>query len=227
MPIKKRDFIEVDYTGKLKDSGEVFDTTKESVAKEAGIHNPDAKYRPFVVCVGEQQMIPGLDEFVVGKEPGSYTVELPAEKAFGKKDAKLMRMIPMSQFKKQNIQPVPGLQLNIDDNLGTVRTVTGGRVVVDFNHPLSGKDMIYELTINKIVTDKQRIAESLMRHWLGIDVPVAVRDGKVVVDLPAKLPEQVVSELQKKVGELAGFDVEFQEMQASTPERKRDSEEKE
>lgn len=206
--IKKHDFIEVDYTGKLA-SGEVFDTTKESVAKEAGIHNPDASYKPVVVCVGEQQILPGLDEFVLGKEPGTFTVELPPEKAFGKKDAKLMRMIPMSQFKKQNIQPVPGLQLNIDDRIGTVRTVTGGRVVVDFNHPLSGKDVVYELTINKLVTDKRVIAESLMRHWMGVDVIASERDGKIVVNLPAQLPEQLTNELKKKVKELAKFDVEF------------------
>ena len=48
----------------------------------------------------------------------------------------------MSAFKKENITTQPGLQITVDEAVGMVKTVSGGRVIVDFNHPLSGKDIV-------------------------------------------------------------------------------------
>ena len=133
MPVKANDFVELEYTGRLKDSGVVFDTTDEKVAKEHEL--PKAQYGPVVVVIGQGQLLKGLEEHIIGKEPGNYRIELPAEKAFGKKNAKLIQMIPASKFTQQKIQPVPGLQLNIDGVLCTVRQVTGGRVMaVSYTH---------------------------------------------------------------------------------------------
>ena len=159
--IKNKDFVEVEYTGKIKEDNKVFDTTDEKTAKENNIFNEKMAYGPIVVCIGEKQLLAGLDKHIEGKETGkSYDIELKAEEGFGKKDAKLLKMVPLRIFKEKGITPVPGLQISIDGLLGTIRTATAGRMIVDFNHPLSGKEIIYNVKINKIITDaKEKVKE--------------------------------------------------------------------
>src|SRR3989338_4513746 len=161
--IKKNDFIEVSYTGKTKEENFVFDTTEETVAKEAGIYNPEGKYGTLIICVGQHHLLPGLDKFVEGKDLGNFTVELPPEEAFGKKNAKLIQLIPTSKFNQQRIQPQVGLQVTIDGHLGVIKTVTGGRTLVDFNHPLSGKNVLYEISIKKKITDQKNFCYSIKK----------------------------------------------------------------
>jgi FKBP-type peptidyl-prolyl cis-trans isomerase 2 len=209
MAIKNHDFVEVEYTGRLKDTKEVFDTTDEKIAKEAQIFSEKSVYAPIVICVGEHHILKGIDEFILGKELGKYTLELPPEKAFGKKDSKLVQMIPASKFTEQGIKPVPGLRLNIDNYIGIVKTVSGGRTVVDFNHPLAGRDVIYELKINKIVTDRKEQLDSLLRILLGVKVPVDVKDKKATITFPAELPEPLQNDLAKKINDLTGLEVSF------------------
>jgi len=68
MAIQNGDFIRLRYTGKV--DGAVFDTTDEEVAREAGIHNPEALYGPVTIRVGSQHVIPGLDEALEGRDVG-------------------------------------------------------------------------------------------------------------------------------------------------------------
>ncbi len=214
MAIKDKDFIEVEYTGKVKEGGVIFDTTDANVAKENGL--PNAKYGPVVICLSQGQMLKGLEEQLVGKEPGKYTIELPVEKAFGKKNAKLIQMIPASKFKDQKINPVPGLQINIDGTICTIIKVTGGRIMVDFNHPLSGKDVVYDIKINKIVTDKKEQLKALFGMLLNIqDATISVEGNKAKIVLKQELPQQIVPELQKKVKELTSLDADI-----TLPEKK-------
>ena len=207
MPIKKHDFIEVEYTGRFKDTKEVFDTTDVKIAKEAQIFSEKGEYAPVVICIGEHHILRGIDEFLEGKELGSYTLELPPEKAFGKKKMELIKMIPTNKFTEQGIKPVPNLRLNIDGYVGLVKSVSGGRTVVDFNHPLAGRDVVYALKVNKIVTDSKVKVESLLQVLFGVRIPVDVKEKKAVVSFPSELPEQIKAELAKKVSELTGLEL--------------------
>ena len=49
----------------------------------------------------------------------------------------------------QTLNPIPSLPVNIDNLNGIIRTVSGGRVIVDFNHPLSGRVLSYNVKVNK------------------------------------------------------------------------------
>ena len=157
--IKNHDFVEIDYTGKLLD-GTIFDTTLEKVAQENNISNEKAKYKPAIICVGEKQLLPGLDDQLADKEVGKeYTINISAEDAFGKRDIKKMKIIPMNTFREHKMQPQPGLQINVDGEIGVVSRVSGGRVIVNFNHPLAGKEVSYIFTINRKITDvKEKIS---------------------------------------------------------------------
>lgn len=209
MAIKKHDFVEVEYTGRLKESGDVFDTTDKDTALKAEIFSEDSEYRPIIICVGEGFILPGIDNYVEGKELGEYKIELDAEHAFGKKDAKLIQMIPAARFKGQDIQPVPGLRLNIDGHVGIIRSVNGGRIIVDFNHPLAGRDVIYDVKVSRVVSDKKEQVTALMRSLLGLrNADVEMKDNKAIIKLP-ELPAPLLEELKKKIKELSGVDAEF------------------
>ena len=214
---KKGDFIEVEYTGRAGRS--VFDTTHASVAKDSGLQHSHFEFKPQVICLGEKHMLPGLEAELAGKEVGKvYTITLPPERAFGKKNPKLLRMVPTSSFSKEKIMPVPGLTVNIDGIGGIIRTVTGGRVIVDFNHPLAGKEVVYDIRINRIVDDEKLKVESLMKALLGIKPKIELNEQKAIVTVPAEIPKEIAEDISKKVAGLTkikevGFVVEKEKVQ--------------
>ncbi|MBI2655585.1 FKBP-type peptidyl-prolyl cis-trans isomerase [Candidatus Woesearchaeota archaeon] len=200
--IKKHDFVEIEYTARTKEDNAVFDTTQEAVAKKEGVYNKNNDYSPLIISLGENTILKALDEQLIGKETGSeYTFEISAENAFGKKDARLLQMIPLSKFRQQNIQPVPGLQLNIDGVFGIVKTVSGGRCYVDFNNPLSGRDIVYNVKVNRIVEDDKEKLSSLLKLHLPIkDAEVEVKDGSAVIKSKSEIPKEAQEEFKKIVG---------------------------
>jgi FKBP-type peptidyl-prolyl cis-trans isomerase 2 len=208
MPIKANDFVEIEYTGRLKEDNLIFDTTDEKIAKEHEL--PKAQYGPVVIVIGQGQMLKGLEEQIIGKELGNYKVEISAEKAFGKKNAKLIQLVPAKKFTDQKIQPIPGLQLNIDGMVCTIRQVTGGRVMVDFNHPLAGRDVVYDIKIKAIVTDKKEQLKAVFAMLLNMaPEKMDVEGSKAKIVLKVELPKELVPELQKKIKELTGIDAEI------------------
>jgi FKBP-type peptidyl-prolyl cis-trans isomerase 2 len=204
--IKKNDFIELDYTGAFKD-GTVFDTTREDVATKNNIHGKNVIYKPAIVCVGAEHLLKGLENFLIGKELGTYHVELTPEQAFGKKNAKLIQLIPTSQFRKQKINPVPGLQLNMDGMLGTIKIVTGGRTTVDFNHPFSGKDVSYDIDVKRVVTDPKEKLLALLKISFSLEqADIAVVDNKATIKIKQQLPENIVKAFVAHAQELTKLD---------------------
>ena len=152
---KVNDFVEIDYIGKIKETNEVFDLTDLEQARQKNMYNPKATYGPRTIQIGKKQIIKGIDEFLADKETGkTYTLEIKPEDAFGKKDAKWIKIITKDFLIEQGINPTLGLQISTGGRLGTIRSVSGGRVTVDFNHPLAGKNLVYEITINKVVENK-------------------------------------------------------------------------
>ncbi len=167
--IKEKDFVEVEYTGKITEDNHIFDTTDEKIAKENDIYNPSMTYGPLGICIGEGALIKGLEDQLVGKEIGKeYEIKLECEQAFGKKSSKMLKIVPTNTFKKEQINPAPGMQVNIDGMLGVIKTVTGGRTIVDFNHPLSGKDITYKIKATKIITDDAEKIKNYIALQLNI-----------------------------------------------------------
>ncbi len=200
--IKKHDFVEIEYTGRTKEDNAVFDTTQADVAKKEGVYGKDDDYPSVVICVGENNILKALEEHLVGKETGKeYKFEISAENAFGKKDARLLQMISLGKFRQQNIQPVPGLQLNIDGVFGIVKTVSGGRCYVDFNHPLAGRDLVYDVKIKRIIDDDKEKLNSLLRlHLHTKDAEVEIKDGSAEIKSKSEISKEAQEEFKKIVG---------------------------
>ena len=200
--IKKHDFVEIEYTGKIKEDGTVFDTTYEKIAKENHLHGHD--FGPVVICIGEEHVLKGIDKNLEGKETGKeYNIELKPEDSFGNKNAKLIQLMPTNKFKQQNIQPIPGLQVNIDGIAGTIKTVSGGRTLVDFNHPLAGKELLYHVKVNKKITDDREKLEGYVKLSLGTkDFSVEIMENNAKIALKMEAPKEVQDELSRKITEL-------------------------
>lgn len=198
--IKEKDFIELDYTGKTQEEGIIFDTTDTKVAQENGIAE---KAEAKIVCVGQSQLLKGLDADVLGKEVGKeYTVTVKAEDAFGKKSAKFVQLVPTNKFKKQNINPMPGLQVNIDNHIGVIKTVTGGRTLVDFNHPLASKDLIYTYKINKIVEDTKEKAENYIKMAIGLPAKIELEKENLEIKVPFPLEQDAKDKIGQMIMEV-------------------------
>jgi len=223
MAIKKNDFIEIDYVGKDKDAGDVFDTTDKAMAQKEGIHNPKMAYGPVIICIGQNHILKALDESLEGKELGQHTIELSPEQAFGHKSPKLIQLVSTAKFKAKGINPAPGLAVNIDGMTAIIKNVTGGRTLVDFNHPLSGKDVAYEITVNRIITNDSEKFKALMVNKLGLkDIETNIADGKATVTTVHDIPQEAQELLKSNIFELIPSikDVAFIKKEAKKDDKK-------
>lgn len=199
--IKNHDFVEIEYTGIIKENNAVFDTTSKSIAKENGLNDENADYFPMIICIGENQALKGLEEQIVGKETGKeYRFEISFEKAFGRRYPNLIQLITANKFRQQKIQPIPGLRINVDGLFGVIKTVSGGRCLVDFNHPLAGRDLIYNVKINKIVDDVKEKVDSLIKSSFHIkDAQIEIKEDSATISLKGKVPNKAQEEFKKLV----------------------------
>jgi len=203
--MKKGDFIELEYTGKTADTKEVFDTTSEETAKKEGIHSPKTKYGDIIVVLGEHQLIKGLETRLEGQELGKHTFNIPDTEAFGKKSASNLKLMPAKAFKDDKIRPYPGLQINVDGQIGVIKTVSGGRIIVDFNHPLSSRDIIYEVNVKRIVTDKKEQAEAIFKILNLPFEEITIDAEKIKIKTKVKYPAQLTGPLTDDFKRLIGF----------------------
>jgi len=206
MKIKKKDFVEIEYIGMLKENNKIFDLTDEKLAKKEGVYIENIEYGPVVVCVGEKNVLKKIDESLEGKDVGEhYKIELTSEEGFGKRDPKLIKLVSAGVFKKSDLRPVPGLRVNIENMVGIIRTVSGGRVSIDFNHPLSGKELIYDINILKKVDDiKEKIKACMKFTGLKEDLfeIKEKEDKKFEVIIKHTIPNMLKKTFESKIREL-------------------------
>ena len=200
--IKENDVIELDYIAKTKEDKEVFDTTYEEVAQKEGVQNPTDT---LVFPVGKGYVVKGLDQQLIGKQANKeYTIKVTKEDGFGKKDAKKIKMIPQRIFKKKKVNPTPGMAYEIDGEVGVVKSSGSGRVIVDFNHPLSGHDLIYEVKINRIVEDEEEKIKSTLKMMQLRDPLIEIKNGEVKVGLEGQgLPKEIIKQIESEIKDVS------------------------
>ncbi|MBT0159411.1 peptidylprolyl isomerase [Candidatus Bathyarchaeota archaeon A05DMB-2] len=190
MPLQKGDFILIDYTAKVKETNEVFDTTNEETSKKENLHKEGEIYEPKLVVIGEGWVLKELDEKLTTMEPGKIqTVEIPPEKAFGPRDPEKVKRVPLKQLLAKDIHnPTIGMRIEYGGKNATIRAIGAGRVLLDFNPPLAGKTLIYDVTVNKkLETNEEKIAALIHRR-----IPLAepekfkftIKDGTLTIDMP-------------------------------------------
>ena len=172
MTIEKGDVIYLDYTAKVKETGEVFDTTSEEVAKREGLYKEGEIYEPTLVIIGEGWVLKALDDKLPDCEIGKpSTVEISPEKAFGNRDPEKVKLYPTRRLTSRGITPKLGMRLEVDGKPATVRTLGSGRVQLDFNPPLAGKTLVYDVTVKrKLRTKKEKITALIHRRIPAVEI---------------------------------------------------------
>ena len=209
--IEKNDFIEFSYVGSMEEEDTIFDTNIESEAKANNIYNAKASYKPIIICVGQAQVMKGIDEFLIGKDTETTYEEVfvKAEKGFGKKSMKNIQMISMNHFKTQSLRPYPGLEVNVDNSYGVVKSINGGRVIVDFNHPMASKDLIYDITIGKKITDKKLMISTIIEQFFRIpkEIFTLEEENGIKLIFAMEVPSNIIEDIKGRIKELAKIDV--------------------
>ena len=199
MAVKNGDFIRLNYTAKIQETEDVFDTTYEEVAKEAGIQVENKNYGAIPIVVSGGHVLKGLDEAIIGMEEGEEKiVNIAPEDGFGLRDPKLMQLIPMGEFRKQGMKPEVGMAISSDGTTGIIRSVSGGRVRVDFNHELAGKNLVYDIKVEKIIDDDVDKVKSMIElHYNAPNIDadkhdIQIKDGvvKIAMDEMAKFDKK-------------------------------------
>ena len=210
MAFKKTDFVELEFTGKLK-NGEVFDSNiKEDLEKLHRGHNHPIEAKPFILCLGEQMFLKSVEDFLIGKDIGNYEIELSPEKAFGNRNSKLMMRIPMKVFREQKINPVQGDVFNFDGRIAKILTVSGGRVIVDFNSPLAGKDVIYNLKVKRKIEDINEKVKSLINFLFRRDMDFEINEKKIIIEMEPNL-KQFAEMFKDRFKEILNLELEIKE----------------
>ncbi|WEL19150.1 FKBP-type peptidyl-prolyl cis-trans isomerase [Candidatus Nanohalococcus occultus] len=212
--MKEGELVLIGYTGRAE--GEIFDTTDEDVAKENSIDREDAELKPVPVLIGREYIIEGLEEKLYDMEVGDkQEVTVPAEKGYGKRSSDNIATYPEKEFQKQGVEVRPGEELMIGQRRGKVVSKGSGRVRIDFNHPLAGKELEYDLEVLEKVEDDKEIAEHIYGYRIGHG-DIDIEDGTVKIpsthshgDHDHELPEEVRDMLREEIEEATSLDVEF------------------
>ena len=191
MTFEKGSLILVDYSAKVKDSEEIFETTIEDEAKKHSIHDPNVKYQPKLVSVGESWVLKGFDEALANTKVGDkLTVEVTPDKGFGERDSGKVRMIPLRKLGEDAEKVSVGDTIEIDNKTGIIRYIGSGRVQVDYNHRFAGKTILYDVNVLKSLdSDDDKILGILKRHIPVDDAKLLFKKTGNAVDIT--VPEEI------------------------------------
>mgnify|MGYP001770657339 FL=1 len=191
--LNDKDFVLVEYTVTDKDTGQVLDTTDENLAKEKGLYREGETYGPVLLVVGENRWVKGFEEGVREmNEQEEKEIVVPPEKAYGQRDPAKVKVYSLNELKRQGVTPYIGMVLEASDgSKGVVRAISGGRVTVDFNHPLAGKTLVYKVKVVKVLKTNEEKLKALIERWFGKrDAELfkfSVNGQEITVDVPKEL----------------------------------------
>jgi peptidylprolyl isomerase len=188
MTLERGSLILVDYTAKVKDNNEIFETTREEEAKKSELFDPTHKYEPRLISIGEGWVLKGLDEALAAANIGDkINVEITPDKGFGERDPNKVRMVAQRKLGEKAEEVRVGDVIEIDHRTGIVRYVGSGRVQIDFNHRFAGRTLTYDVdVVKKVESDDDKI-RSLIKRRLPVDdekIKINLKGFTLEIDLP-------------------------------------------
>ena len=158
--IEEWHLVSLDYTGTDED-GEVFDTSEQSVAEDAGIYDENRPYQPLEFVVGAWQMIPGFEDAILWMEEWEVKeFEVTPDEWYWDYQEELVEEIPMEYFEQAGLEPVEDEFVNFGQMFGEITEIRDDEwiVIVDFNPPMAWENMYFEVEIHEIMDqDEQEI----------------------------------------------------------------------
>jgi FKBP-type peptidyl-prolyl cis-trans isomerase 2 len=169
--MQDNDFVLVSYSGKIRETGEEFDKSNE-----------------IPVIIGAGYILKGVEKALKDMQVGEKTtVEISPASGFGERNDKLVKLIPLAEFIKQDAKVQPGMIVSIQNMRGKVLSVSGGRVRVDFNHPLAGKTLVYDLEIKEKIEKPDEKVKAIVNIYMNVDkikVDVVIKGKETEIILP-------------------------------------------
>ena len=193
MTFNKGSLILIDYTAKVKDSTEIFDTTIEEDAKKHSIHEQNVKYQPKLVSIGEVSypVLKGLDEALAKTTVGDkLTVEVTPDKGFGERDSGKVRMIPTRKLGEDAEKVSVGDTIEVDNKRGIIRFIGSGRVQIDYNHRYAGKTILYEVNVIKSLDSPNDKIDGILKNRLPLEdskIKFELKDKEVNIIIPEEI----------------------------------------
>jgi len=187
--VKAGDLVLVDYTVKVKETGEIVETTLEDVAKDKSIEGA-GPFEPKLVIPGRGFLLKAVEDELIGMEPGQEKkFEIPPEKGFGPRDPSKVKVIPLRRLRDVEGPITVGSRITIDGREGIVRSIGSGRVMVDFNPYLAGKTLECVVKVVKIITEEMEKIKALIHYRIpDVDAEkfeVSVEKPEVKIGIPS------------------------------------------
>ena len=138
--VKENDIVTISFIGKI-DNGAVF------------IDVPPEK--PMSVAVGNSDLPPTVDTAIIGMHKGeSKTIRVSADEGYGPRLKELLLEIPLHNL-GDKIKPKPGMLISqkitkdgVEHKVpATIIEIKDDLVVIDYNHPLAGHSLTYNLSV--------------------------------------------------------------------------------
>lgn len=196
MPFAKGDFVLLEYTIKVKETNTVVDTTDAELAKRENVYESSKIYGPTLVVLGKNWINSFVEEEITRmSENEEREIEVPPEKAFGERDPSKVKVFSIREFQRRGYSINIGDTVEIGGMRGTIKQVSGGRVVVDFNHPLAGKVLLYKVKVLKKLEDPvEKLKGLAVRHlkipWEELTLNYNESEKKLTITLPGKYISQ-------------------------------------
>jgi peptidylprolyl isomerase len=193
LTFNKGSLILIDYTAKVKDNAEVFDTTIEEDAKKHSIHESNVKYQPKLVSIGEVSypVLKGLDEALSKTSVGDkLTIEVTPDKGFGERDSGKVRMIPIRKLGEDAEKVSVGDTIEVDNKRGIIRYIGSGRVQIDYNHRYAGKTILYDVNVVKTLESPNDKIDGILKNRLPLEdskIAFELKDKEVNITVPEEI----------------------------------------
>jgi FKBP-type peptidyl-prolyl cis-trans isomerase 2 len=153
---KKGDFVKLEFD--IYANSKLVQTTDEKKAKENNIQI--SKAGPQTIILGKGFVLEAVEKNIYENQKDKDKLSLKAEDAYGKRDKKLIKTFSEKVFAEQKLRPVVGIVYDFGGMFGTVKAVSRGRVMVDFNNPLAGKDIEFDYkVVETIEKDEEKLKE--------------------------------------------------------------------
>lgn len=197
--MEKGDIIKLQFDTYTED-GKLVETTDEKKAKDNGIFDEHSSYKPVITILGSGRLLKDLEDDIQKSNVGEdKEISLPPEKAFGVRDTNSVRVNSYREVERslieedkragrsgKDVYPEIGKMVRIGDKYGKIMTVTAGRVVVDFNHPLAGKTIKYTYKVlEKIEGEDKKIGAIIEINFSKDSDKFKIETGEeIVITIP-------------------------------------------
>jgi FKBP-type peptidyl-prolyl cis-trans isomerase SlyD len=181
--------VHVDYELYDGVTGDLIETTRESVAQEQEMHQEGRDYTPLVCVVGSGNLIPGFEAALLAADADvEIDVTIPAVDAYGEKDPSLVETISIDKLLRSvrdRNQLYLGAPVNVGGRQGYLSYLAAGRARIDYNPPMAGKDLRYSFKITKVVEGREATVEAILQSNTGhSDFGVSFDGDDVSIVLP-------------------------------------------